>query len=116
MSALRIQALDVEPSSIAWCHSSLLGRFVEQVCRTSRCALNAIASNDAVTSLLAEASSFMTFTQPQILLCATSRDAARRTSPILARTLTPGTGNFCRRAAQLPIHPAAQATGPLGRR
>jgi hypothetical protein len=30
-----------------------------------------------VTSLMAEASSFMTFTQPQILFCGASPDAAR---------------------------------------
>jgi hypothetical protein len=36
-----------------------------------------------VTSLMAEASSFMAFTQPQILLCGASPDAARRASPTL---------------------------------
>ena len=41
-----------------------------------------------MTSLIAEASSFMTFTQPQILLCGASPDAARRTSPTPKGTLT----------------------------
>jgi hypothetical protein len=47
VSALHTQALGVEPLSVAGSHSLLLTRFVEQVCRTSRCALSAIASNDA---------------------------------------------------------------------
>jgi hypothetical protein len=52
VSALHTQPLGVEPLSIAGAHSPLLSRFVEQVCRTSRCALSAAATND--TALDAE--------------------------------------------------------------
>jgi hypothetical protein len=63
---------------------------------------------------MAEASSFMTFTQPQILFYGASPDAARRTSPIPKGTLTVGNDNFRRLAAEIPIPPEAEATGPLG--
>ena len=67
-----------------------------------------------MTSLMAEASSFMTFTQPQILLCGASRDAARRTSPTAEGKLTLGNDNIRRRTADVPIPPAAEVAGPLG--
>jgi hypothetical protein len=72
------------------------------------------AEIDVVTSLTAEASSFMTFTQPQILLCGASPDAARRTSPIPKETLPVSNDDLRRRAAEVPIPPTAQAAGPLG--
>jgi hypothetical protein len=67
-----------------------------------------------VTSPMAEASSLMTFTQPQILLCGASPDAARRTSPIPEGTLTLGNDKIRRRAAEVPIPPTAEAAGSLG--
>ena len=67
-----------------------------------------------MTSLMAEASSFMTFTQPQILLCGASPDTARRISPIPEGTLAVGNDKFRRPAAEVPIPPAAEAAGPLG--
>jgi hypothetical protein len=68
-----------------------------------------------VTSLMAEASSFMTFTQSQILLCGASPDAARRTSPIPEGTRLVGNDKISRRAAaEVLIPPAAEAAGPLG--
>jgi hypothetical protein len=67
-----------------------------------------------VTSLMAEASSFMAFTQPQILLCGASPDAARRTSPTLIRTVAVSNDRIRRYAAKAPIPPTAEAAGPLG--
>ncbi len=58
-----------------------------------------------VTSLMAEASSFMTFTQPQILLCGASPDAARRTSPIPKETLPVSNDKPHRCAVEVPIPP-----------
>jgi hypothetical protein len=52
VSALHTQARGVVPLSVAGSRSPLLSRFAEQVCRTSRCALSAVATND--TALDAE--------------------------------------------------------------
>jgi hypothetical protein len=63
---------------------------------------------------MAEASSFMAFTQPQILLCGASPDAARWASPALKGKLLVGTDKVRRHAAEVPILPTAKAAGPLG--
>jgi hypothetical protein len=63
---------------------------------------------------MAEASSFMTFTQSQILLCGASPDAARRTSPIPKGTLSVSNDNLRRNAAEDPIPSTTEAAGPLG--
>lgn len=67
-----------------------------------------------MTSLMAEASSFMTFTQPQILLCGASPDAARRASPTLIRTVAVSNDRIRHHAAGVLIPPTAEAAGPLG--
>jgi hypothetical protein len=64
---------------------------------------------------MAEASSFMAFTQPQILFCGASPDAARRTSPIPEGTLPTGNDNFRGCAAEVPIPPQAETAEPSGR-
>jgi hypothetical protein len=66
-----------------------------------------------VTSLMTEAS-FVAFTQPQILLCGASPDAARRISPIPKETLAVGNDKFRRPAAEVPIPPAPEVAGSLG--
>ena len=66
-----------------------------------------------MTSLMAEASSFRAFTQPQTALCGASPDAARRASPALKGKLPVRDDNI-RRAAEAPIPPTAEAAGPLG--
>ena len=48
---------------------------------------------------MAEASSFMAFTQPQILLCGASPDAARRASPTLKGKLPVSNDKIRRHAA-----------------
>jgi Domain of unknown function (DUF4442) len=83
--------------------------------------VHAIASSNAaelamgrlVTSLMAEADSFVGLTQPQILLCGASPDAARRTSPIPNGTLPVSNDKSRRNAAEAPIPPMAKAAGPL---
>jgi hypothetical protein len=55
-----------------------------------------------VTSLMAEASSFMAFAQPQILLCGASPDAARRASPTLIKTVAVCNDRIRRYAAKAP--------------
>jgi L-asparaginase/Glu-tRNA(Gln) amidotransferase subunit D len=67
-----------------------------------------------VTSLMAEANSFASLTQPQILLCGASPDAARRTRPIPKGTLPVGNDSLRHCAAEVPIPPTAEAAGPLG--
>ncbi len=67
-----------------------------------------------VTSLMAEANSFAGLTQPQIVLCGASPDAARRTRPIPKGRLPVGNDNFRHGAAEVPIPPTAEAAGPLG--
>ena len=63
-----------------------------------------------MTSLMAEASSFMAFTQPQILLCGASPDAARRTSPIPQENITGGQRQTSAAARlEVPIPPAADS-------
>ena len=69
---------------------------------------------DWVTSLMAEASSFMAFTQPQILRCGASPDAARRASPTLKRKLQVSNDKIRRHAAEVTIPAAAEAAGPSG--
>ena len=69
---------------------------------------------ETVTSLMAEASSFTAFTQPQILLCSASLDAARRASPTLKGKLPVGDDKIRRDAAVVPIPRTAEAAGPLG--
>ncbi|MGB8208342.1 MAG: hypothetical protein WCF69_12160 [Mycobacterium sp.] len=67
-----------------------------------------------MTSLITEASSFMAFTQPQILFCGASPDAARRTSPIPIATLLLIDDKFRdKAAAQVSIGPTAEAAGLL---
>jgi hypothetical protein len=68
----------------------------------------------AVTSLMAEASSFMAFTQPQIFLCGASPDAARWASPAMEGKLQVGSDKIRRHAAEVPIPPLAEAAGPPG--
>jgi hypothetical protein len=67
-----------------------------------------------VTSLMVEASSFMAFTQPQILLCGASPDAARRASPTLIRTVAVSNDRTRRYAAEVLVPPTAKAVGSLG--
>jgi Domain of unknown function (DUF4442) len=75
--------------------------------------VHAIASSNAaelamgmlVTSLMAEADSFVGLTQPQILLCGAPPDAARRTSPIPNGTLPVSNDKSRRDAAKAPIPP-----------
>jgi hypothetical protein len=63
---------------------------------------------------MAEASSFMAFTQPQILLCGASADAARRAGPTLNGKLPVANDKIRRHAAETPIPPTAEAAGPFG--
>jgi hypothetical protein len=63
---------------------------------------------------MTEASSFMAFTQPQILFCGASPDAARRASPTLGGKLPVSYDKIRRHAAEIPI-PPTYAT-KLGRR
>jgi hypothetical protein len=63
-----------------------------------------------VTSLMAEASSFMTFTQPQILFCGASPDAARRISPIPKGTVPVSNDKLRHVAAKVTVKTAC----PLG--
>jgi hypothetical protein len=56
---------------------------------------------------MAEASSFMAFTVPQILFCGAPLDAARRTSPIPKGILSVSYDKLCYSAAEVPIRPTA---------
>ena len=68
----------------------------------------------SVTSLMTEASSFMTFTQSQILLCGALHNAARRTRPVPIGSISVRNDNFHRDAVEAPIPLAAEATSPPG--
>jgi hypothetical protein len=72
-----------------------------------------VGTDNVVTSLMAEASSFLTVTQPRILRWGASPDAARRASPTLTRTVTLSDDRIRRHAAEVSIPPTAQADGPL---
>jgi hypothetical protein len=63
---------------------------------------------------MAEASSFMALTQPQILFCGASPDAARRTSPIPEGTLSVSNDKLRSNAVEVLIPPTAEAAGPTG--
>ena len=56
---------------------------------------------------VAEASSFMAFTQPQILFCGAPLDAARRISPIPKGILSVSYDKLRYNAAEVPIRPTA---------
>jgi hypothetical protein len=67
-----------------------------------------------VTSLIAEASGFTAFIQPQILLCGASPDAARRASPTLNKKLPVSDDRIRRHTADVAIPSTAKAAGLLG--
>ena len=70
-----------------------------------------------MTSLIAKASRFMAFTQPQIVLCGASPDAARRASPALKGKLPMTDDNIRRYADKVPIPPGVEVVaGLLGSR
>jgi hypothetical protein len=56
----------------------------------------------------------MTFTQPQILLCGASPDAARRISPIPKGKLPVSTDKLRHAAAEAPIPQTVKTACPLG--
>ena len=85
-----------------------------RVSHAARDGLFAIGHHGVVTSLMAEASSFMAFTQPQILLCGASPDAARRASPTLKGKPPVSNDKIRRHTAEVPIPPTAEAAGPFG--